>query len=1008
MLRAAIATKSLFAFLILFLFSPASSANSNNPPSSDSCINSDVVALGDNVLSYLYQYSAPHDRVSKPKLIEGHISDQANQNAFFKQMQSLDFAAVSESGQELVLGDNKASHWLRLCITNQANRTKQLVLKVEPAITAEVDFYPEKLASKSFQTGNAHPMSTRDIYSATFDFNIELDAGETQQFYLRIKSRTKAYIRASLLDRSEYLIEKDKNETLDGLFFGVFLGLILYTILLFVSARQSSSLLYILWCFSVLSMFTSIDGRVLQYLLPTKPILAYQTVVVFYPLSVLISAAFTREFINLKSYPRLDLIAKSIAVLFITSLLVAYQFSYAIYFKTCAFYALIVILYLGIICPIYSLVAKHSDLNKELNKELSKLYLIALSPLILTTIDRAIFALGITREYLVPYTPKVGLIIGMVLMAYFLGLKTHKEKNRAKKIALQKELEAKKLSEIDQVKSEFFANISHEFRTPLTLIQGPLNDLLQQHGLQDKNTVDKDIIKGAIKQSKNLQTLVDQLLMLSKSDENSLSLKTSNMNVSDALSFITSQFSSLAESKQITLQFNTKAPDVYAYLDLEKLRVMLNNLLSNALKFTDKGGQVVVDVSTTCEQASADTEQTTDEYVVIKVSDTGHGIPEDELGYVFDRFYQSSSSAAAGSGSGTGIGLALVKKLALLHGGGVEVEQATAISNTSSSPVSGSIFSLRIPLGSEHLNPNEIILSNEDVHNHTSADATHSTWLSTKPSTTPDVDLANADNQQVNSMSTTVLVVDDNKDMRTYIGQILAPHYQIKEAADGFEAEQQVKAQAPDLIITDLMMPKRNGIEFVESLKNNLSFDKIPVIMLTARAGIEDRLDGLIAAVDDYMTKPFDARELKIRVENLLKKHAQFKAFYDLDAASIDSLNTKNGVDTKEGDESESISKIRSVIEDNISDTSFGVNELADKLHISRATLRRRLLEETKFTPSEFLRHCRLEIARQLSNQGQVSSIKELAASVGFSQASYFSRLYQKTFNTVPMVKRSS
>ena len=396
----------------------------------------------------------------------------------------------------------------------------------------------------------------------------------------------------------------------------------------------------------------------------------------------------------------------------------------------------------------------------------------------------------------------------------------------------------------------------------------------------------RQVISNAIRHSKDLQNLIDQLLTLSKFDGQSLTLQAQKTNVSAVIERLVGQFSSLGESKDIRLEFQSSAPDIEAYIDFDKLQIIVNNLLNNAFKFTSSGGLVSVDVSAAALSDAKEGEHATDEYVQVTVSDTGQGIPADELGFVFDRFFQSRSSTLATTGVGTGIGLALVKDLTTMHAGDISVEsvyEADLDNTESSSLISGTVFTLRLPLGSAHLDVNEIIdsadmhLSNEKENENRESELVvqpEGSEVSEPPSSALVDESAKADKEF------TILVVDDNDDMRSYIRSLLEPNYHIVEATDGLHAEQMVIEHSPNLIVTDLMMPKRDGLEFVKSLKENGEFTKIPVVMLTAKAGLDDRLQGLIAAVDDYIAKPFDARELKARIANLLVKHSQLQAFY--------------------------------------------------------------------------------------------------------------------------------
>lgn len=980
-----------YLFILLFL-----SLESNAAPQTpdQACLLLDGDAKQLNVLPSMSHYWDINGNIAVPTLDSLKVDKTAILKSLSKKLNNNEFAQVIQPSKELVLGKGGTNHWLHFCLANTSLDTQHFVLRIAPAITADVDFYPFKSGVQSFQTGNAHPISSRDIYSTTFDFSVRLEGGETQAFYLRIKSRSNAYIRASIWSEENYSVFKDKLEILDGIFIGIFLGLILYTILLYFSVRQSSSLLYIFWCLSILTLLASIDGRVLQYFVPEMPSISHFVVVLFYPLSIFLSALFVRNFIQLKNYPRLDRLGIGIVLLFGLGLLVAYQFGYATYFRLCALFAVLVILHYGLITPIYGMVSQQSQFCRYL--------LTAQLPLIICMLDRTVFGIGFSSQYYVPFTPKVGLVIEMVLMAYFLGLKIHNEKNEALSLVLQQELEAKQLAEMDQMKSDFFTNVSHELRTPLTLIQGPLVELSKQ---QQGN--DKEVIEGVIRQSKNINKLVDQFLMLSKFDSGLLNLKPVKLSINEIIGSLTSQFSSLAASKGLTLEFKPYSQDVWAFADVEKLEIIVNNLLSNAIKFSPKGEQVIVEVCSNADLQIEDSERSTDEYVVITVSDTGTGIADNELEHVFDRFFQSGTSEYSKSGVGTGIGLSLVKELVESHGGQVSVAHNKSASNLHSSNSRGTVFTVSLPLGNAHLRHEEMVASARSLRNANSEHSDQRPEAENRPKDRINKDTTNKDASNIvdiNQTKPTILIVDDNDDMRLYIKGLLQTQYTVIEARDGLHAEAVAKQALPDLIITDLMMPKRDGVGFVESLKRktNSKLANTPVIMLTAKAGINDRLTGLMAAIDDYLTKPFDADELKARIHNLLKKQAQFQAFYGASSFASKRESASNG-QTKE---QRFVIKARSILSKHLHKPDFGVNELAEHLHVSRATLARRLSEATQFTPSEFIRHCRLEKARQLSNQGQVASLKELAAAVGFSQAGYFSRLYQKTFNTVPLAKQ--
>ena len=946
---------------------------------------------GAELLPFLEHYWDSAGAIKLPALNAGsELSDT---------VQEFPFAKLNTSGKEVFIGENEGDHWFRLCLNNPSNEPHSLVVAFEPPTLSEIDFYPQKRGLASFQTGRTKKLSTRDIPNPQFDFNVRLLPNEKQVFYIRAYSDTNPYLLANLWDRSSYDAENNLKETSFGIFVGVMLGLVIYNLLLFVSVRQWSSLIYIAWNISVFMLLASIDGRLVQYLTPDYPHFSRIATTIFYPLSIFLSALFCQEFIKLKSYPKLNHAGKLLQVVSLIALPSAYLYDIAFYFRTCAALGLIFALYFGLLVPVYIFVKDRLVAAK---------YILMISAtIIVCAVDRFFFVLGITSQDYVPLSADSALVIAMILVSYFIGLMAYREKQAAQRAALEQlnisnslkssyntqleeeleqktadirsmnenlEQQAQKLLQLDESKSRFFANISHEFRTPLTLIEGPLTMLLERESFPEKQT-----LRGVIRNSNALKHLIDQILMLSELDENSLGLKASKVDVVEAVNEFAAQFTSMVEQKGVSLICEASQPVIHAYVDYEKLQIVINNLLSNAIKFTEAPGQISIKLSCSAADCGQKDEYSRDEYIHIEVADTGQGIPDNELAYVFDRYFQSDSSELSKSGLGTGIGLALVKELVDLHAGDVTVKSVYEPDDNITQ--TGTSFCVTLPLGRAHLSDQELIENfnattngiNISLPNGTDEEESHELV---------------SDSQ---GYRPTVLVVDDNKDMRRHIRRVLEGHFRIITAQDGLLAEEVLNEQIPDLIVTDLMMPNRNGLEFVESIKKHDEFARIPVIMLTARAGLDDKIKGLVAAVDDYLVKPFSGHELKVRIKNLLNKHAQFSAFYQ---DQVSGLGSKHSNQTKTY-----IDKVKLVVNQRLSDRDFGVEELAKALHVSEATLRRRLSENAKFTPAAFIRHCRLERARGLLLQGNMRSVSELANAVGFSQPSYFARLYEKTFN---------
>lgn len=980
-------------FLIVWLFC-ISSAWANTELTTQQCLETNSTISGTQLLPYMTHFWDPAGDLKAPDINRGFELTETAQRFTFEQL--------ANSGNEATLGRTNSNHWLQFCLRNQSNQIQNLVVSFEPPSLSLIEFYPQKIGLPSFKTGNTKKMDTRDIPTPDFDFNVRLLPKEQQTFYLRIYADRILFLRANLWDRVSFEINNNKSESGFGIFVGVLMGLVIYNILLFASARQTLSLIYIGWSISVFLLLASVNGRFVQYLAPNFPHLGIRLTEIFSPISIYLFAFLCQEFIQLKNYRRCYQIGRIVSIICLIPLILFYLYNSEAYVLTCIVIAVLFFAYYSLIMPIYALIKDRLAAAKYV--------LIIQTPLIAFIVDRGLFGFNITQSLYIPYKLTTAIVPAMILISYYIGLMVYREKEAAKDSALkhlnisnnlkskyntqlEKELEqkttdirllnsdlerqAKKLIQIDESKSKFFANISHELRTPLTLIEGPLNMLLEQGGLPEKQT-----LESIVRNSNSLKRLIDQILLLSELDENSLELKSSKVNIVQTVHQFSAQFSSLFEQKGVRLNCISKQSDIQAYVDFEKLQMIINNLLSNSFKFTEDKDHVTVNVSTES-SAEGEYEYSSDQYVDIVVSDTGQGIQDDELEHIFDRYYQADSSEQAKSGLGTGIGLSLVKELVELHAGEITVKSVYRGSNNSKQ--SGTTFYVKLPLGRAHLNANELVQSIDKE-----LQPVKSASVSSIQSDNVEEPTNKSDKQLA-----TILIVDDNQDMRHHIRQLLETDYNIITAEDGILAEKVMGEQLPDLIVTDLMMPNRNGLEFIQSIKKNSEFAKVPVIMLTARAGLNDRINGLVAAIDDYLVKPFNGRELKIRIQNLLNKQAQFRAFYQNSLPLFEATSNTNQKDSSVT----YIDKVKAIVNQRLMDSDFGVVELAEALHVSEATLRRRLADQANFSPAAFIRHCRLDTARQLASQGNMRSITELAHAVGFNETSYFARLYKKTFN---------
>ncbi len=562
-----------------------------------------------------------------------------------------------------------------------------------------------------------------------------------------------------------------------------------------------------------------------------------------------------------------------------------------------------------------------------------------------------------------------GLYIVLILLG-LLGIRRF-ELNRAKlrnELKLR-EFEVKKKSELEELKSRFFANLSHEFRTPLMLIKGPLEQL-KTGGNNDDYSESIDMIE---RNSNRLKDLIDQLLELSQLEKTTVSLKAKQENIVNILKGLVSSFESLTKQKSISLKLESNSDSIVCWVDTDKFEKIINNLLSNAVKFTPHGGGISVGLRQIIQEGKQIAE--------IKISDSGIGIPKDKLEKIFDRFFQVDDSTLRTYG-GSGIGLALVKEFVDLHKWKIFVESESK---------KGTEFVLHIPMQGDYLNEDEKVKieSGENFKDREISKTKNAQFI--RP--------VNGDYEQTGTDDSgnkpSVLIVDDSDDVREYLSNLLKNNYTISEAANGEEGIKEAAASLPDLIISDIMMPSMDGIEFCGRIKSEWQTSDIPVILLTAKASSESKIEGLETGADDYLTKPFDSRELFTRIKNLLEQRKRLREKYSKD---IDILSKTNGLSDADD---EFIKKTLELIEKNLDKTNFGTEQLAKDLFVSRTQLHRKILAITGQAPGEFVRLTKLKHAAKLLIGGKLS-VTQIAYEIGFSSPSQFTRAFTKQFNCLP------
>jgi signal transduction histidine kinase/DNA-binding response OmpR family regulator/streptogramin lyase len=561
------------------------------------------------------------------------------------------------------------------------------------------------------------------------------------------------------------------------------------------------------------------------------------------------------------------------------------------------------------------------------------------------------------------YLSYAGIFILVLLgiRRYEMNRISYKNQTKLDKVVLIEKEETEKL------KSRFFANISHEFRTPLTLILGPAEKIISKSS--DENiTKDASIIK---RNSKRLLQLVNQLLDLSKIEAGKLKLEVSKGNIVSFVKGIALSFESLSESKDITLNILSAKEFIELYFDKEKMIKILTNLLSNAFKFTPEEGRITISIN---EKFSDGKEGTLE----IKIRDTGIGISPEEIPKLFDRFYQVDSSHTR-EYEGTGIGLALTKELVDLHHGRIAVESEQG---------RWTEFTLEFSLGRDHFKDDDIL--NPDIKSEISKILIDDEKYFHSKNIDEELDRKLAQNKNI------ILVVEDNYDMRKYIKESVGEEYIVEEAVNGEQGVRRAEKIIPDLIISDMMMPKMDGNELVRILKNNEKTSHIPIILLTARSEQQDKIEGLQKGADDYLTKPFDLKELQARIKNLIEIRRKLQAKY----SKLEYVLKSDGKKVTSLDE-KFLNKVKEVIENHISEEEFNMDDFCSEVAMSRTQLHRKLKALTGKSATLYIRTIKLLKAKKMI-QEKTGNISEIAYSLGFSSPTYFTRCFKEEFGYPP------
>lgn len=564
-------------------------------------------------------------------------------------------------------------------------------------------------------------------------------------------------------------------------------------------------------------------------------------------------------------------------------------------------------------------------------------------------------------------TTTLYLLIGLLVLlciVIFLILKAYWTRNRhqleltAQNEELQRSHNAlieanKQAEEATRAKLMFFTNVSHDLRTPLTLIADPIHQVKGAENLTDKQNL---LMNLADKNVNVLLRLINQILDFRKYESGKLTLNISNIDMRQCLEEWVNSFKSLAVKKHIHLSLNIEGEkDMTMGADPEKMERIIFNLLSNAFKFTDENGEIKVSMTRD------------DDKLHITVSDTGKGMEAEHISRIFDQFYQVDNTHHAGSG----IGLALVKSFVELHNGTISVESQVN---------KGTVFTILLP----------IKLAQKD--------AQQPTHLISAQQVNEELAMVEDPEINVDAQNDCVLVIDDNPDIRAYVKSILCDKYTVIEAANGRQGIKLATKYVPDMIVCDVMMPDIDGMETCRQLKNEMTTSHIPILMLTACSLDEQRIEGYNCGADGYMAKPFNSELLISQVNSLITNRKRIK---DISAIKVEPATPKSTA-AKVGDiDNEFIAKLKKLIDEEMSDADLNVEELGQRMGVSRVQLYRKVKALTQYTPVELLRIMRLKKAASLIASTE-DTIAEIAYHVGFSSPGYFAKCYKEYFGELP------
>ncbi len=908
------------------------------------------------LFSVINTYSQEIKLTDKSKL---PINITANMEVFkdstaqipFEQIASQKFSRNNK--KYIIFPYSNNAFWIKLTLKNESSERKKWLLKWDNPLTEELHFYISDTLGRNFEHSSKRLLTNQKVtkyVEEEITFNFELTPKQRKTVFLKLKSQRGLYIVLTLHSLESYatsMLNSVSSQSFNNglVIFRLFLVLILGLFIIKDSLFRVYSLQII---FRTLSFFGMLN--VAGPTFSSDPDIAKKIDFLCYNSFSIGSGILILSVLDLKKLSKWFswVVYGSISITVLINIIVCVDYQW--YWMKAGHYSILFSAAFILLTYIYCAFKK------------IKIQIYYSIPFILGVMSN--FLINLRLLGILEFKPIFAIttylfMAEVFLFVLFLGqIFKAVERN---KINAEQDLsfninQNKKLKEIDNLKTTFFTNISHELRTPLTLIIAPIQELLVKYPSDN-------LLPLMNRNAQRLLTLINQLLDISKLEAGQMGVEMSQNNVSNYFNTLVSSFASLAESKKIDFQFTQKQPDVLGYIDQDKTDKIITNLLSNAFKFTSEGDKVSVN-----SQFTNDLKHT-----IITIADSGIGISKEKLPKIFDRFYQVDATPNRNY-EGTGIGLALVKEL---------VEVLKGEINVTSREGEGTIFTVKLPIDYETWKKDIVtsVVGAQTPEISVSIDRlTSENWLVKTP----------------NSLQDILLIVDDNADIRAYIRSVFESSYQIIEAINGKDGILKAQETTPNLIISDLMMPEMDGFEFCKFIKTNETTSHIPVIMLTAKANIESRIEGLELGADDYLIKPFNAKEIQVRVKNLLNKQENLRQYFAgktvVAKAEIPKFNPLEDV---------FLVKVKNIIEKHLAENNFGIEQFCQEINMSSSQLLRKLKALTNQTTVEFVREYRLQRAAEMLNN-HTGTVSNVAFAVGFESLSYFTKAFQEKFGVLP------